>query len=626
MKRNRHGVNLDAGVALHTEWELKNLYAPCHEETFRRLTGWMRQDDSPLLFGGQIGCGKSSFILKTFMETEVKPDITLHLDREGLDLSLGDFWRIVLSEFCKCALFHDVDLSIFTLPKELAGLSGDDWRGLLDKLSPRGFSMDSYDERLRISGILADNSPYIRDVIDAMGNGIKEKIGRSLLIFASGVDKYATGTAAYFSLAPVLEALLLHKTLFEVNAVHLFNCPRELSTVEKLFLPSMTDQEILDVLYKRMGIYTEAVKDELAVLGNWVGGNPRQAIRLLAHFEAAKKNRNNGILDSISHATRSTARDFFAFGERPGSEIMRYVNVNREIEASEFTLPGDRDTARLALFGNWFFITGDTRNGAWPAMVNPLVKDVFDWEITPEEPEIEALRLYAEARGVSSVGLSFQVTSDTGEKESGEKLFNDFFLQDMERPLSTNLSEVIEIMAAALLSRDRSDRVIIAYKDASVLDATRAYLSARANSYEYQRCSHTIITGGEGMSPLPEFLAFLVEDTDIFSIHLQGNWTTGQLQSLDKLRDRLTRLQMIWWVEYDHLSLFLREWVHLRQLFQLFILEDELLGSLSMEEIKGDMAFLEDMVEDEDGAEANVIRNLRLVLDYLEKAKGGENG
>ncbi len=626
MKRNRYGVNLDAGAALQTEWELENLYVPCHEEPFQRLTKWMDKGDGPLLFGGQIGCGKSSIILKAFMETGLEPDITLRLDREGLNLSLGDFWRIVLSKYCECALSHDVDLSLFSLPEELADLSRDDWRGFLQRLSPRRFSMDSYNERIRIGGILTDNSRYIRDVIDAMGGGIKKKIGRPILIFASGVDKYAKGTAAYFSLLPVLETLLPHKTLFEMNAVHLFDCPIELSRFEKLYLPSMNDQEIRDVLQKRMGIYSDAVKDEIAVLSHWSGGNPRQALRLLSHFEAAKRNKTIGILESISCATRSTTRDFFAFGTMPDPEIMRYVRANHEIAASEFTLPGDRDTARLALFGNWLFITGDARNDNWPALVNPLVKGGFDWEITPEEPEVKALRLYAAARGVSSAGLSFQVTSDAGEKESGDKLMNDLFLREMEWPLSTNLSEIIDIMAAALLSRDRSDRVIIAYKDASVLEAARAYLFARANSYEHQRFSHTFITGGEGTSPLPEFLAFLEEDTDIFSIHFQGAWTIEQLQSLDKFRDRLTPYQMIWWVEYDLLPTFLQEWIQLRQIFQLFILEDELLGSLSMEEIKGDMAFLEDLVEDEDGAEANVIRNLRLVLEYLEKVKGGGNG
>jgi hypothetical protein len=66
MKRNISGINLDEGIPLQSEWELDNLFIPCHEEQLQQLTAWLKTGDFPLLLGGQIGCGKNSLIMKAF--------------------------------------------------------------------------------------------------------------------------------------------------------------------------------------------------------------------------------------------------------------------------------------------------------------------------------------------------------------------------------------------------------------------------------------------------------------------------------------------------------------------------------------------------------------------------------
>ena len=379
MKRHKSGINLDEGIPLQSEWELDNLFILCHEEQLQQLTAWLKTGEYPLLLGGQIGCGKSSLILKAFQETAIKPDITLHFDQEGLNLSMGDFLRIVLTGFCKCALKHKVDLASFTLPKEFAALAEDDWEGFLSLLSPAQFSVASFNEQVKISEKLADNSGYIHKIIEAFGKLIKQKIAKPWFIFASGIDKFESESPAYFALKEVLTLLLAHKTLFEVNAVHLLNPIKALSEEEKLFIFSLTDENITQILNKRMGVYARIINKEIGILSQWAGGNPRQALRLLTHFETAKKNKNNNTLDCISVAVRSVNRDFFAYGKKPESEIMQFVTDKNQIAFNEFTLPGDKDTARRALYGNWFFISGGPESGNWPAKVNPLVKSNFNW-------------------------------------------------------------------------------------------------------------------------------------------------------------------------------------------------------------------------------------------------------
>ncbi|MEK8019220.1 MAG: hypothetical protein VSS75_020305, partial [Candidatus Parabeggiatoa sp.] len=111
MKRNLSGINLDEGIHLQSDWELDHLFISCHEEQLQQLTAWLKTGEYPLLLGGQIGCGKSSLMMKAFKETDIAPDITLHFDQAGLNLSTGDFLRIVLTGFCEYALKHQVDLS-----------------------------------------------------------------------------------------------------------------------------------------------------------------------------------------------------------------------------------------------------------------------------------------------------------------------------------------------------------------------------------------------------------------------------------------------------------------------------------------------------------------------------------
>ena len=181
-------------------------------------------------------------------------------------------------------------------------------------------------------------------------------------------------------------------------------------------------------------------------------------------------------------------------------------------------------------------------------------------------------------------------------------------------------------MSGALLSKDRPDRTIVAFRDPPVLDAARAYLFAKANSYEYQRCSHITIKGEKGIQPLQKLEKFLSEDTGIFSIEFSGKWEKEHLETLDRQRDRFIDMQMIWWIPFRDLKDYLPHWIQLRQLFEIFVLEDELLGSISIEEVEADLSFFNDLVENETGSEASVVHNLKIVLEYLKKNKAVGDG
>lgn len=102
MKLNRFGINLDEGIAL-TEETLDRLYVSCFEDKVKKIIAWLKDStiETPLLFGGQIGSGKSTLIAKVFSDKSLRPGITLKFDKEGLNLDEGDFLSIVLLGFIK---------------------------------------------------------------------------------------------------------------------------------------------------------------------------------------------------------------------------------------------------------------------------------------------------------------------------------------------------------------------------------------------------------------------------------------------------------------------------------------------------------------------------------------------
>ena len=146
MKINRFGINLDEGLAL-SEKTLEKFYVSCFKDDSQKITDWLKDNtiETPLLFGGQIGSGKSTLITNVFSDKSLKPDIAIKFDKEGLNLDEGDFLSIILSGFIKKAIELSLDLSFSELPSELFELSTDDWQGIVNILYPARFYLHFFE-------------------------------------------------------------------------------------------------------------------------------------------------------------------------------------------------------------------------------------------------------------------------------------------------------------------------------------------------------------------------------------------------------------------------------------------------------------------------------------------------
>jgi hypothetical protein len=121
-----------------------------------------------------------------------------------------------------------------------------------------------------------------------------------------------------------------------------------------------------------------------------------------------------------------------------------------------------------------------------------------------------------------------------------------------------------------------------------------------------------------------EFILDSIEKApaDGYSIFFDKKLTERELISFDQKRDKFMDYKMVWWIPFDDLRHYLSYWTQLRQFFKIFRLEEDILGSLTKEEIEEDL----DYVSHNDSETQNknhIMRRLKKVLSYLETRKNG---
>jgi hypothetical protein len=154
------------------------------------------------------------------------------------------------------------------------------------------------------------------------------------------------------------------------------------------------------------------------------------------------------------------------------------------------------------------------------------------------------------------------------------------------------------------------------------MEVTRNYLAGKASEMGFSPVVGIdlgAVSEGERLAGL--FAALTdAEGHAIYSILLPHSPDKTFLRQLDRRRDVFVPYEMLWWVRAADLALCLQEWPQLRQLMSVYILEDELLGSLKPEEIHGDLDYLALLEKDEPLREAE--RRFQQVLNVLRDRRG----
>jgi hypothetical protein len=616
MKRNKYGINIDEGIALTSEDDFQILYIESDSKCESDLIEWIKNGNNAVLFGGQIGSGKTSAIQYAFRETKSNPDITFHFDKNNLNLSELDCWVIVFAEIARFAVDKNINTitNVFPELKDILGNTPELWNETIPQVLLENFSTTALAKRRALVSVLEPIKEHLTVLLKTIITALQEKYGHPILFFAAGVDKFELSKSPYISLQTILAALTSYKILFEVNIVHLFSNDPWTKGLKKIVLTASSNDWITAMITKRLGAYAESYKEEIKVLVECSGGIPRQALRLLDSFLAEQKetkNKRSGMINAIQNVNR----DFFAFSRRPDKALLKTVAKQNYLETTFISVFGDATTAERAVFGNWIILKHHKTESLWHATVNPIIKSSIFETTTTEEPLVTLLNTYGIQQGISTSGLDIK---------TGDVNLQQILLSEIEKPINLNITEILNLIAAALLSKDRADRIIVAYEDKSNFDAVRAYLEAKSNTYEYQIWNHYEIKGGSNQNPLTEMLKIFSEKpVDIYSFDFVGDYTDAELEELNIRRDFFINKQIIWWIPKSKLNKYLERWTQLRQLFQLFILEEDIAKTLKIEDIQDDLNFMIELVESQNTAPGKYVENLKVVLEYLKGVKNG---
>lgn len=622
MKRRQHGVNLDDGVALSTPEELDLLFVNGRPEARSTLQGWLADDtQEAILFGGQIGTGKTTLLNEVLGAHVDAVVVRMRFDTHCIDATEGAYVLLLLGGILEACVAHDLSPDGCGVAlADFGAIGAADWGALADTLTRPPESLTAAGRLRELSASVTPHARHVRRAVGELLERLTAKIGRRPILVADGVDKFSPPTADYFSLKDTLRFLGKQKTLFEVNAVHLFLEHDLGAGLTKLFVGGLPDETLLQVFETRLGSYAPMYRDAFALLAEYSGGNLRQGLRLLNAYYFRRTQRRNDANAALALACHRVSSDLLSvpFGYFP-ADVAGVVKKDGYVGGSLLRDPMTAIGANEAIYRNWIFLDAEPTSDAptrWPARINPLIDMAIDW--TPAaapSPEEQAVRKWAQEHEVSPLGLNVPVDS------SGAPKWDEFWEEIKSSSSSEedvlNIRHLLESIGAGLFGVERQDRIIVAYAERGNLEVVRDFLVGKANTYGFFPCEEIALVGGDGRQPVEELLTRLVKPDPhrIYSVDVTGDWTDAQLRDLEHRRDLLENLQMLWWVQEAPLKRYLVFWQQLRQLFRVYHLEQELWQGVTPEEIEADIKMIQELSPERD---PEGVRRLRRVLEFLQ--------
>jgi len=627
LKRREHGVNLDDGVSLATPDELRLLFVDCQPKARADLQGWFATDDpAPILFGGQIGSGKTTLLNEIASRCPDVACIRICFDTDPIEPTDAGFTMLLMGQVLQACLRAkiDPDGSGIVL-SDFPSIAADSWSAFVDIIATYPSNLKTVRRLREACSVIAEASSLMRNACGVLLDKLASKTGRGPFIIAEGIDKFDPDTSDYFSLRDTLVFLAHRKTLFEVNAVHLFSEKDFRPGIKKLFIGGIKQDVLYKMFQKRLGAYAPLYRKAFPLLSEYSGGNARQALRLLNAYYFQRTRYRKDHTAALALACHQVSGDLLnvPFGKFP-VEVFTVVKKDGYIEGSLFSERGTARGANEAIYRNWLFLQDEPALDAptkWPAAINPLIDQAITWSTpTPLTPEETAVKAWAREHGVSPAGLNIPVNED------GKPAWNDFWREIDASTTSEedalSIVKLLEQIGAGLFGIERQDRIIVSYRERKNLEAVRDFLVGKANTYAFFPCEEITLQGGEGHEPVTELLV-RIADRDpnrIYSVELTGSWTDSQLRDMEHRRDAFDNLQMLWWIQQDALKKYLRFWPQLRQFFRIYRLEEELWRGITVEEIQADIELISDIAEEKD---PEGVRRLRSVLTFLQE-KGRE--
>lgn len=628
MEINKRGMTIDLGYPL-SEADMEDLFVDLFPEVRGRCLEWLKDVTNvrPIMLAGQIGTGKTTLINKLFLESGIEPDLRLSFDKDDFDVSIGGFLGYVFFQTLKT--LDNLKIDVRKWGDDLSKATGVS----LDETIAAFFFQESGAQaslmRKIVLNLLEEQEDAYKVQLAEMLDMLFDTLGRPPLIFCEGIDKYPLSGGDIRLLSPTLSALSKSpgKLMYELNLLYTINLDFEWQRQDSLMaiLTSSDETKIRELLMRRTGIYSNYRESIFPILAKLSGGNLRQAVRLQAEFEYAYEKLEKPKDEAISYACDRVRSDFLKSG-MVGFSLEHLKTVKRD----GFFVPSEEPP----LYWNWILATAEPSIGKIPVNINPLLLpglEAFE-ALTPEDPEIEKLKLWAQEHDTSPFGLTIpaDITSEdivdevnkSDSIELKEKIKYkqlSFFIEEMNKSElmepALSLEIIFNELASFFLNQRFNSLYLILYHDLEVARLASDYICGKANILAEKWFADGIID--KNITSFNQFSG-LLERHDGLSLFYDELLEPEDVRWCEIKRDQLIGKRIIFWAKKDSGISYLNVWPHLRQFIRIFELEKEIWRDISPEDIEEDLKLLEEAtIPDEN--KKGVKEKLERVLLLLKK-------
>ncbi len=643
MTINKRGLTIDLGYPL-SEAEMEDLFVDLFPELKGRCLKWLKDiaDIRPMMLAGQIGSGKTTLINQLFLESGIEPDLRLSFDKDDFDVSIGGFLGYVFFQTLKTLDNLKIDTRKWgDEVSKATGISLDETIAVFyfEKLDAGASIM-----RKIVLNLFEKQEDNYKVQLAEMLEIMSDTLGRSPLIFCEGIDKYPSSGGDIRLLAPTLSVLSksMGKLLYELNLLYIVNFDFEWQTQDSTMaiLTSSEEPKITELLTRRTGIYSNYRQSIFEVLVKLSGGNPRQAVRLQAEFEYAYEKLKKPKDEAIRYACDRVRNDFL----RSGSVDFSLEHL-KTVKKDGFFVPFEE----APLYWNWILTTAEPTTGKIPVKINPLLIPALESfeNFTPEDPEIEKLKLWAQEHDTSPFGLTIPteitaedypdevikpdeddvdgdnvdegIKSDSIEfKEKRKQKQLSFFIDEMNKselmePV-LSLEKIFNELASFFLSKRFNSLYLILYQDLEVARLASDYICGKALVLAEKWFVDAVVD--KNVSSFNQFNDPL-KGHDGLSLFYDESLEANDVRWCEIKRDQLIGKRIIFWAKKDKAISYLNVWPHLRQFVRVFELEKEIWRDISLKDVEEDLKLLQEVIISDE--KIYIKENLEKVLLLLKR-------
>jgi hypothetical protein len=332
------------------------------------------------------------------------------------------------------------------------------------------------------------------------------------------------------------------------------------------------------LLLRRTGIYSNYRESIFPILAKLSGGNPRQAVRLQAEFEYAYEKLKKPKDEAISYACDRVRNDFLRSGE-----VAFSLEHLKTVKKDGFFVPSEEPP----LYWNWILATTEPSIGKIPVKINPLLLPALETfeSLTPEDPEIEKLKLWAQEHDTSPFGLAIPA------EMKFEAFIDEMNKSELIEP-ALPIEKIFNELASFFLSQRFNSIYLILYQGLEVARLASDYICGKASVLAEKWFADGIID--KRVSSF-NYFSDILEKHDGLSLFYDKSLEPKDVEWCEIKRDQLIGKRIIFWAKKERGISYLNVWPHLRQFIRVFELEKEIWRDISPEDIDEDLRLLDEV-------------------------------